>query len=101
MLPTELSWKLPATMVPGKLGFCQLNEVTVLPAAAGLGAPSLPLPTTTIPAGAVTLMVAVKRSAARAGRHKDAIRPINRKARRRGRRAICMYFSKAAEKYSG
>ena len=49
-------------MVPGKLGFCQLKEVTLLPAGAGLAAAVLPLPTTVIPAGAVTLMVAVKRS---------------------------------------
>ena len=57
-----LSVNGPAMIVPGKLGFCHLNEATVLPAGAGCAGAALPLPTITVPAGAVMLMSAVKRS---------------------------------------
>src|SRR6516164_5711710 len=60
--PKTLSVNGPAMMVPGKLGFAHLNDAITLPPPTCLAAPVVPLPIMVVPAGAVTLMVAVKRS---------------------------------------
>src|ERR1700746_2524823 len=62
VVPTAVSTKGPAMMVPGKLGFCQLKLAIVLVAATWRTGGTEPLPMMIVPVGAVMLMLAVKRS---------------------------------------